>query len=72
MSGLILTQGEIVELTGYTQQKAQSKWLTENRFKFILGGDGKVKVSRDHFNMVMGVNKGRQKAQPDFSLFSRR
>jgi len=67
MSDLILTQDQIKEVTGYVQQTSQAKWLRDNRFKFLIGGDGLIKLSRNQFDLVMGATIGKGKNKPDFS-----
>ncbi|MBC8994999.1 DUF4224 domain-containing protein [Pseudomonas sp. N40(2020)] len=41
---MFLTKDEMATLTGYERPAAQSRWLRENSFPFILGGDGHPKV----------------------------
>jgi hypothetical protein len=43
---MFLTKDEMAALTGYERPAVQSRWLRENSFPFILGGDGHPKVLR--------------------------
>ncbi|MDR9865868.1 MULTISPECIES: DUF4224 domain-containing protein [Pseudomonas] len=43
---MLLTRDEVADLTGYERPATQSRWLRENSFPFILGGDGHPKVLR--------------------------
>jgi len=64
---LCLTEREIQELTGYKVGSKQSKWLRENGFRYVVGYDGKPRVSIKHFEEVMGCSaqKERKKTQPN-------
>lgn len=39
-----LSAEQVVALTGYQKASAQKRWLAENEFPFIEGGDGALKV----------------------------
>lgn len=39
-----LTAEEVAELTGFVRPAAQKRWLSENDFSFVEGGDGRPKV----------------------------
>ena len=43
---MFLTPSEVAGLTGYTKKSAQLRWLTAERFAFVVGGDGEPKVLR--------------------------
>lgn len=67
--GILLSSIEIEGLTGYRRAAEQKSWLMREGFKYRVGGDGKVKLARDHFNEVMcGKREIRKKRQPNFEL----
>lgn len=70
---MFLTQDEIKELTGYKKYACQIRWLRHNGFKYVVGYDGKPKVTQDHINLMLGsvTHSVRKKTQPDFSMFER-
>ena len=57
---MFLTPQEVAELTGYQKPSAQIKWLTAERFGFVIGGDGHPKV-------LLGVVKSSKK-EPQLRL----
>lgn len=69
---MFLTDAELEELTGYKRAGEQTTWMQQNGFVFRVGGDGKLKVLRDHVASVMcGAQRAqRVKRQPDFSVLS--
>lgn len=42
----LLTPDELRELTGYKRGADQMRWLRDNRWPFVVGGDGLPKVLR--------------------------
>jgi len=64
---MFLTQQEVAYLTGYERQHAQIKWLTAERFGFVIGGDGHPKVLRDVVLSRLGAVKSSKK-EPQLRL----
>ena len=54
MKDLFLTRSELVELTGFKAAHCQARWLTRNRWRFVLTRRNEPRVARDHFNDRMG------------------
>lgn len=69
---MILSEAELEELTGYKRPGEQTTWMQQNGFVFRIGGDGKIKVLREHVASVMsGAQRSqRVKRQPDFSVIN--
>lgn len=55
---LLLTHGELEEITGKKSQRAQMERLTELGLVWRLRGDGALLVAREHFNTTFGVSAG--------------
>ena len=51
---MILSDDELVALTDYELPAYQARWLEERGWRFERGASGKVKVSRAHFEAMMG------------------
>lgn len=64
---MFLTPQEVAELTGYQKPSAQIKWLTAERFGFVIGGDGHPKVLREVVLSRLGVVKPSKK-EPQLRL----
>ncbi len=66
---MILTDGELHQLTGFTRPTKQAAWLKAQGFTFRVGADGHPKVLKSHVEKVMGGNaqESKKSAQPDFS-----
>lgn len=64
---MFLTPQEVAELTGYQKPSAQIKWLTAERFGFVIGGDGHPKVLREVVLSRLGVVK-QSKKEPQLRL----
>ncbi|WP_332688276.1 DUF4224 domain-containing protein [Devosia sp.] len=41
---MFLSASEVAEMTGRTRPTAQVRWLTDQKFAFIIGADGRPKV----------------------------
>jgi hypothetical protein len=54
-SSLLLTQDELVELTGYKVPKFQVQWLKERGWRFELNRLGRPRVDREYYRQQMGV-----------------
>lgn len=46
MARLTLTPDELHEVTDLEQPAAQIRWLTSNKWPFVIGASGRPKVSR--------------------------
>ena len=57
MPGLMLSQEELKELTGYKIPSCQIRWLKERHWRFELTRFGRPKVDREYYLMKMGVTK---------------
>lgn len=64
---MFLTPEEVASLTGYQKPSAQIKWLTAERFGFVIGGDGHPKVLRDVVLSRLGSVKSSRK-EPQLRL----
>jgi hypothetical protein len=65
MKDLFLTRAELVELTGFKAAHCQARWLTRNRWRFVLTRRNEPRVARDHFNGRMGCSGGKALGQAD-------
>lgn len=45
----------VASLTGRKQAKLQIRWLAENGWIFVVGGDGLPKVDEEYYRERMGV-----------------
>ena len=54
---MFLTPDELHQLTGYKGRTAQTKWLVENSWPFIVGGDGNPKLLRVVVLARLGAGK---------------
>ena len=52
---IFLDQSELSELTGYTKQSKQQKWLSGRGWKFEVSALGQVKVLRKYAEMQLGA-----------------
>lgn len=64
---MFLTPKEVEQLTGYERPSAQIKWLTAEKFGFVIGGDGHPKVLREVVLSRLGVVKSSKK-EPQLRL----
>lgn len=51
----ILSQQELVNLTGYKTNKRILNWLIINRIPFLISGDGRPLVNRNALAYLMGA-----------------
>lgn len=51
---MFLTADELRELTGYKRPSDQMRWLREQRWPFVVGGDGLPKVLRSAAEARLG------------------
>jgi hypothetical protein len=84
MSDLFLTHAELVDLTGFKAPHCQARWLTRNRWRFVLNRHKEPKVARQHFSDRMGCGDGTSTShaslihqaaageQPNFAALDRR
>ena len=86
MSDLFLTHAELVDLTGFKAPHCQARWLTRNRWRFVLNRRKEPKVARQHFADRMGcgdvtstgashanlINQAATGEQPNFAALDRR
>lgn len=54
---ICLSRDELVEISGYRQRSAVSKWLRTNGFVFRVAADGWPRVDRVHFHALMGTTR---------------
>jgi hypothetical protein len=69
---LLLTEDELVDLTGYVRTDAQVRWLQRNNWEYVLSGYKRPKVSRTYADQRLGLaikNELRQTSAPDFSAW---
>ena len=67
---LLLTQREIIEVTGYRRRQSQARWCLENGIEFRYRRDGSLVVAREHFLNALGVSRDSatsNNVEPDFS-----
>ena len=64
---MFMTPEEVAELTGYQRPAAQIKWLTAERFGFVVGGDGLPKVLREVVLSRLG-DSSKPKKEPRLRL----
>ena len=65
MNQLFLTVGELIDLTGFKAPPCQARWLSRNRWRFVLTRRKEPRVARDHFNDRMGCGNGSSAGQAD-------
>ena len=64
---MFLTPEEVAALTGYQKPSAQIRWLSAERFGYVIGGDGHPKVLRDVVLSRLGAVKTSRK-EPQLRL----
>ena len=64
---MFLTPEEVADLTGYQKPSAQMRWLTAEKFGFVVGGDGHPKVLRDVVLSRLGAVRSSRK-EPQLML----
>ena len=67
----ILTEQEIIELTGRIQQRKQCEWLRNNGFRFMIGADRRPKVDRSHYLEMMGCVSSEKTYSPNFGAIKK-
>lgn len=72
MASFLLTSEELEVLSGYRKPTAQSRWLKQNDFPFVLGGDGRPKVLRQVVEARLGGKVTEIKREPQLRLPSGR
>ena len=87
MSDLFLTVDELSDLTGFKAPHCQARWLTRNRWRYVLNRRNAPRVARNHFNERMGcgdgssagragladaINQAAAGEQPNFAALERR
>ena len=87
MSDLFLTVDELADLTGFKAPHCQARWLTRNRWRYVLNRRNAPRVARNHFNERMGcgdgssggrvgqaeaINQAAAGEQPNFAALERR
>ena len=64
---MFLSPEEVAAMTGYQKPSHQTKWLTAEKFGFVIGGDGHPKVLRDVVLSRLGAVKSSRK-EPQLRL----
>ena len=64
---MFMTPQEVADLTGYQKPSAQMRWLTAEKFGFVVGGDGHPKVLRDVVLSRLGAVRSTRK-EPQLML----
>jgi hypothetical protein len=69
-SRLLLTSEEVADLSGHQKPSAQARWLKQNDFPFVTGGDGHPKVLRLVVETRLGEKSIAKKREPQLRLRS--
>lgn len=69
---LLLNADEVADLSGYQKPSAQARWLKQNDFPFVIGGDGRPKVLRQVVEARLGGKPSEKKREPKLHLSSGR
>lgn len=64
---LLLTDLEIVELTGFKRTKAQADWLMRQGWIFTVNGAGRPIVLRSYAERRLGGMVAAGEAEPNFA-----
>lgn len=65
---LVLSERELLELTGSPQRKRQIRCLADNNIPFTIDVDGFPRVNRSHYDQaILGIPKKNKEKLPDFS-----
>lgn len=64
---MFMTRQEVADLTGYTKQAAQIRWLEAEKFGFVIDGYGHPKVLRDVVLSRLGTSQ-QPKKEPRLRL----
>jgi hypothetical protein len=66
-NNLMLTDAELIELTGFKRQGKQVRWLKDNKFKFRINAIGRPRVDRTHYMVMMSGEREKKIAtQPNW------
>ena len=57
----VLSPEDLASVTGRRQPKRQIQWLTDNGWRFVVGGDGLPKVDQEYYREMMGVKPEKKK-----------
>ena len=52
------------ELSGYRQVSKVIEWLSGNKIRFVIGGDGKPRTTHDLLEADLNGQKARKEAAP--------
>lgn len=70
---LLLSEGDLHELTGYVRPDAQIRWLKKNGWKFVVTGFNRPRVSKDYAESRLGLHFNLEQQHtssgPDFSTW---
>lgn len=84
MSDIFLTPAELHELTGFKDRHCQARWLTRNRWRYVVDRHNRPRVARNHFAERMGcgtrpgaghveaIHAAAIGAQPNYAALTRR
>lgn len=65
---MFLTADEVADMTGYTKQSAQIRWLTAERFGFVVSSSGEPKVLRAVVISRLGGEHSKRRSEPALRL----
>lgn len=65
---MFLTPDEVVEMTGYTKPSAQIRWLSAERFGYVVSSNGAPKVLRAVVVSRLGGEQSRKRGEPTLRL----
>lgn len=65
---MFLSRTELADMTGYTKKSAQIRWLTAERFPFVVAGDGEPKVLRTAVTTRLGGKEPASRKEPTLRL----
>ncbi len=65
---MFLTPDEVADMTGYTKQSAQIRWLTAERFGFVVSSSGAPKVLRAVVVSRLGSEQSKKRNEPVLRL----
>ena len=72
MQDLVLSPGEVRDLTGYKHHKCQARILREWGIPFVIGRDGGPRVLRGHLRRIAGSPVVQREAEPNLKGLARR
>lgn len=65
---MFLTANELTELTGYCRPSCQIRWLRQNGWPLVVGGDQRPKVLRSVLQARLGDNPPPAANEPTLRL----